>query len=361
MVLYRKYRPQKFSEVIGQEHITRTLQNAIRMGKIAHAYLFTGPRGSGKTTVARILAKVVNCEKNKDSEPCNECSACKEITSGRALDLIEIDAASHTGVDNIREVVVDGTRFSPTQLKFKVYIIDESHMLSKGAFNALLKTLEEPPAHAIFVLATTEPHKIPQTILSRCQRFDFRKLNLPQMAELLSRIAQEEKVNVDKQALQLIALNADGDMRDAETLLEQIISLEDKKITLKEVQRILGTTDILAVIKLVDFLVDKKTKEGLSYINKLANKGYDLEQFSKSLIDYLRKLLIIKIDPELHKLAAPELTPEQLAKIKQQGAKFETKNLTNLLRLFIQASWEIKGALFPQLPLELAIVESIGE
>ncbi len=356
LVLYRKYRPQSFFDIIGQEHVVKTLTNALKLDKVAHAYLFTGPRGTGKTTIARLLAKAVNCEKRKDSEPCNKCLACDEISQGKSLDLIEIDAASNRGIDEIRELR-DGIKFSPNQLKYKVFIIDEVHQLTGPAFNALLKTLEEPPAHAIFILATTEIHKVPQTIISRCQKFDFHKLTLEKIVQRLDWIAKQEKLNIEKPALELIALNADGSIRDGESLLGQIMSLEDKKITLEEVQTILGVTDIKSVQDLVKYLTEKNNSKAISHINQVASQGYDLIQFTKSLISYLRKMMILKINPDLVKLAAAELTKEQIDVIIKQGEKFSHQDLIKTIHFFIKAGNEIKKSDFQQLPLELAIVE----
>ncbi|MAF20824.1 MAG: hypothetical protein CMI55_04035 [Parcubacteria group bacterium] len=356
LVLYRKYRPQSFSEIIGQEHIIQTLTNALAMNRIAHAYLFTGPRGTGKTTIARLLAKAVNCQDSKKAEPCNKCPACQEISQGKSLDLIEIDAASNRGIDEMRELR-DGIKFSPTNLKYKVFVIDECHQLTKEAFNALLKTLEEPPAHAIFILATTEIHKVPQTIISRCQRFDFHKLPLDKIVERLSWIAKQEKVTIEKPALELIALNADGAVRDGESLLGQVMAMEDKQITLEEVQTILGVTDIRAVQSLIDFMIEKDNGQAIGHINQISAQGYDLIQFTKSSINYLRKILILKVDPDLDKLVAAELTKEQKEVIIKQGQKLDQSDLIKMIHAFVQAGNEIKLADFPQLPLELAVVE----
>jgi len=362
LVLYRKYRPKTFGEIVGQEHIIKTLTNALKLDKIAHAYLFTGVRGTGKTSVARLLAKAVNCLERKNSEPCNKCQACEEINQNKSMDLVEIDAASNRGIDEIRELR-DGIKFSPSSLKYKVFIIDEVHMLTREAFNALLKTLEEPPAHVIFILATTEIHKVPQTIISRCQKFDFHKLTLDEIVERLNWIANQEKVKIEKSALELIAVNADGSVRDGESLLGQIMSMEDKNITLEEVQSILGIVDIKAVQDLVQYLIEKENGKAISHINDISNHGYDLIQFTKSLIGYLRKMMILKVDPNLSKLVTIELTKEQISGIVQQSEKFTSTDLIKFIRLFIQAGNEIKLADFPQLPLELAIVEcfNIGE
>jgi len=333
LVLYRKYRPQSFGEIIGQEHVVKTLSNAISSGGISHAYLFSGPRGCGKTTIARILAKAVNCQNRKEGqfaetsshlsprsappssafEPCNQCSSCREINEGRALDLIEIDAASHRGIDEIRELI-DGIKFVPNKLKYKVFIIDEAHQLTKEAFNALLKTLEEPPSHAIFILATTEIHKMIPTIISRCQRFDFRKLTLPEILKRLDFICKKEKVKLEKPALELIALNSTGSFRDAESLLGQALTFTsglNREVKAEDIKELLGLVGIELVSKFTDFLCQKKAKEAVNFLNETLEKGLDPQEFSKSLINYLRQALVLKITGD-NSLSNPIITEEIL-------------------------------------------------
>ena len=353
--LYRKYRPQKFSDVIGQQHIVQTLSNSIKNNRIGHAYLFTGPRGTGKTSIARLFAKAVNCTDPKGIEPCLKCENCKNIQDGRSLDIIEIDAASNTGVDNIRELR-ETIKLPPTRAKYKVYIIDEVHMLSTGAFNALLKTLEEPPAHVIFILATTEIHKVPDTIISRCQRFDFVRLSLDNIIKKLSLIAKSEKVEIEKDALEMIAISAEGGMRDAESTLAQVISLEDKKITAREVEEILGTTDKENIEKMADLLLTKNISGALELINKMTNDGYDLEIFNKSFVNYLRQLLIISVDESLSRTLSLELTSEQINKAKET-AKNNTESILEMVNVFSEIQNKIRSSFIPQLPLEMAIVK----
>lgn len=355
--LYRKYRPKNFAEVIGQKHIVQTLSNAIKNNRVGQAYLFTGPRGTGKTSIARILAKTVNCEKLDGVKTCETCPACRLINEGRTLDIIEIDAASNTGVDNIRELR-ETVSLPPTALKYKVYIIDEVHMLSAGAFNALLKTLEEPPAHVIFILATTEIHKVPETIISRCQRFDFARLPIQNIIEKLSLIAKSEKVAIDKDSLEMIAIAAEGGMRDAESLLGQIIALEDKNITLKEVEEILGTTDRAFAAELAEMIIANDSTGAITRINQLLNDGYDLQVFNKSLINYLRQLMLVKIDPQLKAYFSYELAEDQLAKMLEQAQKAELSKIVSAINLFLEAQNKISSMILPQLPLEIAVIKA---
>jgi len=355
--IYRKYRPKNFSKIIGQEHIVRTLTNAIKNDRIGHAYLFTGPRGTGKTSIARILAKTVNCEKSKEAISCEKCPACKVINEGRSLDIIEIDAASNTGVDNIRELR-ETVALPPTSLKYKAYIIDEVHMLSTGAFNALLKTLEEPPRHVIFILATTEIHKVPETIISRCQRFDFSRLPIQNIIEKLSLIAKEEKIKIEKEALEMIALSAEGGMRDAESLLSQIISLEDKNITVSEVKEITGATDRKFVEELARLIIEKNSTSAISRINSLLEEGYDLQVFNKSFINYLRQLMLLKISPELRSHFSFEMTQEQVSRMLEQSKKIELSRIISSINLFLEAHNKILSFMLPQLPLEIAIIKA---
>lgn len=368
LVLYRKYRPQTFSEIIGQKHIVQTLTNAISAGMISHAYLFSGPRGTGKTTLARLLARAVNCQnqKNNEYEPCNKCSSCLEIMEGRSMDLIEIDAASHRGIDEVRELR-DGIRFVPAKSKYKVFIIDESHQLTKEATNALLKTLEEPPAHAIFVLATTEIHKMIPTIISRCQRFDFRKLTQAEIIKRLELIAEKEKVKIERAALELIALNSAGSIRDGESLLDQVFTFAsafNRELRAEDIKDLLGLVEIELVSKFTDFLCQKKSIEAINFLNEITEKGLDLQEFSKSLINYLRQALILRLIGEVAGEAnnpiITGLTREEFVKLQTQAVTFKESELQKIINLFLDAKSKMKYSPVPQLPLELAIIESCG-
>ena len=357
LVLYRKYRPQKFGEVMGQEHVVQTLTNSIKGNSISHAYLFSGPRGSGKTTIARIFAKAINCEKPDGFEPCNKCSSCLEIMASKSMDLIEIDAASHTGVDDVRQLV-EGIKFAPVKSKYKIFIIDECHQLSKSAANALLKTLEEPPAHAIFLLATTEAHKMIPTILSRCQKFDFKRLQIPEIMKKLEFISKKENVKFDDSALSLIALNSRGSFRDAESLLDQCMSFagENGIIKTQDIKELLGIVEVGQIAQFVDHLVPKNTKGAIVFLNSMADNGVDLQEFTKTLVFYLRQALLSKINPEFLNLQNSGLSSQELDKMKTQTANLTQKDLQNMLEFFIDAENKIKYSAITQLPLELAII-----
>ena len=358
LVLYRKYRPQAFEDVIGQEHVVQTLTNSIKGENISHAYLFSGPRGSGKTTIARLFAKAINCESPQNGfEPCNKCSSCLEIMASRSMDLIEIDAASHTGVDDVRELI-EGMKFAPVKSKYKIFIIDECHQLSKSAANALLKTLEEPPAHVIFILATTESHKMIPTILSRCQKFDFKRLQIPEIIKKLEFISKKENVKFDDSALSLIALNSRGSFRDAESLLDECLSFSGGKNLIKteDIKELLGIVEVSEISRFVDYLVEKNTKESIMFLNSIVDNGVDLQEFTKTLVFYLRQELLLKIDPNFLNLQNSGLSVQEIEKMKAQTTNLSQKDLQDMLEIFIDAENKIKYSAVPQLPLELAAI-----
>jgi len=352
-VLYRKWRPQTLAEVVGQEHVTQTLLNALATGRVAHAYLFCGPRGTGKTSTARALAKAVNCLNNGRGEPCNSCAMCKAISEGHALDLVEIDAASNRGIDEIRDLR-EKVNFAPNVARYKVYIIDEVHMLTEYAFNALLKTLEEPPPHAIFVLATTEPHDIPLTILSRCQRFDFRRLPSAALVKKLERICENEGVCIESEALQLIARSATGSLRDAENLLEQLIVYYGSEIDLTRVQAMLGITSDERIRQLAQQILAKDPDvigSGLMTINSAVADGLDLRQFTRELVEYLREALLLKAGAR----TAADFGAEELAEMKALAASSSMDDVLKAIKLFSQVDY--RADVQSSLPLELALVE----
>ena len=349
-VFYRKWRPQTLSEVVGQEPVTQTLQNAISRGRISHAYLFYGPRGTGKTSTARILAKAVNCLSQDNVKPCNNCAICRAITESRSLDIIEIDAASNTGVDDMRSLR-EKVGYSPNEARYKVYIIDEVHMLSNSASNALLKTLEEPPPHVIFILATTEAHKILPTIMSRCQRFDFRRLSQTDIINKLSQIASAEGIKITPEALRLIAKSATGSLRDAENLLEQLATYYGSEISLEQVQATLGIIGDWRARELVKHIVSNDLTAGMTTINSVNNDGLDLRQFNRELVEYLRALLLIKTGS----VAAVDLTSEDIAELKDLAAGATLEQVLRATRLFGQL--ELGFDSYSTLPLELALVD----
>jgi DNA polymerase-3 subunit gamma/tau len=356
--LYRKWRSQTFDEIIGQQHVTQTLMNALKLGRVAHAYLFSGPRGTGKTSTARLLAKAVNClAPDIASRPCNQCPICTAVNEARLMDLIEIDAASNTGVDDIRDLR-DKVGFRPAEARIKFYIIDEVHMLSNSAFNALLKTLEEPPGHVIFVLATTEPEKIPATITSRCQRFDFKRIKLEEMAQRLDHIVSEEGFKAERAALEFIARQGGGSMRDAISLLDQMVAYGGETITLELVQAVLGLVASQSVIELVEALIDRDLAKGLELINQVVNDGVDPRQFAREIIEHLRAVMLAKLGDGTSLLNLPE---ETLAVIKTQAQRADIALIVQATGRFNEALVDIKAGMLPipQLPLELAFVETV--
>jgi DNA polymerase-3 subunit gamma/tau len=349
-VFYRKWRPQTLVEVVGQEPITQTLRHAVESGKIAHAYLFCGPRGTGKTSTGRILAKAVNCPNQVGGEPCNTCNICRSITEGRALDVIEIDAASNRGIDEIRSLR-EKVNYAPGLARYKVYIIDEVHMLTEAACNALLKTLEEPPAHIIFVLATTEAHKMIPTIVSRCQRFNFHRLSQTAIVDKLSLICQKEYIDIGFDSLRLIARSATGSLRDAENILQQLIAYHGNQIDFDQVQKALGSSGDSRVRQLAKHIVNRDMVGGLRVINSLTSDGIDLRQLNLELVEYLRGLLLTKSQCE----EALDFTIEDLAEMESLVAEAELGYLLGAVKLF--SGIDFRGNNYSSLPLELALVD----
>ncbi len=363
-VLYRKYRPQVFSEVLGQKYIIQTLKNQVKSGKVAHAYLFTGGRGVGKTSVARVLAKAVNCEeriKNQEAgskkeldDACGKCNVCTAIAQGNFIDLVEIDAASNTGVDNIRELI-EHVKFSPSVSKFKVFIIDEVHMLSKGAFNALLKTLEEPPKHAIFVLATTEAGKVPATIVSRTQRFDFKRLDEGDLKKQVEQILESEKVKLSGEVVGLIAQNAEGSSRDALSLLDKVLTLGEK-VSISDAQHLLGITDTAMCDELLGLIAGKNIEGIPGFFDRLSDQGTDFAVFNRDFLEFLRKVLVAKITGETDFTARDESLKQ---KLKQHAGSLEFNGLIFIIRLFLKSYKDLNFAPSPQLPLLVASLEAV--
>jgi DNA polymerase-3 subunit gamma/tau len=354
LVLALKYRPQRFDDVVGQSHVSRTLSNALKTGRAAHAYLFTGPRGVGKTTMARILAKALNCERGPVEEPCNECRACRAVGAGNAMDVIEIDGASNRGIDDIRELR-EAVRYSPAMLTRKVYIIDEVHMLTTDAFNALLKTLEEPPSHAVFVLATTEALKVPQTILSRCQRFDFARLGPRTAAARLRFIVDQEQISADDDALFLMARKGDGSMRDGITLLDQVLAGGPQRLTLEVVKSALGVVGRELFFEWTAAIRDRDAGRALRSLGGAVEAGANLQELSEEFLVHLRNLLLVAVDPGLADLV--EATEDEIATYCEQAAAMASGDLLRHCRLALEATSQMRRSGYPRAHLEVALAE----
>lgn len=354
VTLYRKWRPQTFEDVVGQEHIVRTLTNALKDNRVAHAYIFSGPRGTGKTSIAKILAKSLNCAEGPTPKPCNKCASCLEITAGTGLDVIEIDAASNRGIDEIRDIR-EKVKFMPAGGGTKIYIIDEVHMLTPEAFNALLKMLEEPPAHVVFILATTEPHKVLQTILSRCQRFDFRRLKTDELAGRLREIAKAEGIDIDDESVALISKQARGGMRDAVSTLDQLSSYTGNVIKAEDVMAMLGMVDTGLLFRVTENIRDRDAAAALVFVNEIVESGWDLRQFSKDLTEHFRNLFVIKNTAK--PADAVNATVEELARLKGQADGFTQAILTEAIEALSVLNNEMRFASDPRLLLELALVK----
>jgi DNA polymerase III subunit gamma/tau len=354
--LYRKWRSQTFDDLVGQEPIIRTLKNALKSGNLTHAYLFTGPRGTGKTSTARLLAKTVNCSNPKDGEPCNECLQCREITAGNSFNVIEIDAASNRGIDNIRDLR-EKVMMPPSTGKYKVYVLDEAHMLTTEAFNALLKTLEEPPPYAIFVMATTEVHKMLPTVLSRCQRFDFKRISTRQIVERLLYVSEQEHIKLERTAAELIARTAAGGMRDALSLLDQAIAYAGEEISLAQVQAMLGVADPRAISRLITYIAELNSSAALHLIHELSEAGADLRQINTQVVEYWRALMLAKAGADVATIL--DLTEDETREVKQLAQLFGLEELTECARIFAQNDLIQKNQGTPQLALELASLECI--
>jgi DNA polymerase-3 subunit gamma/tau len=352
-VLARKWRPQVFQDVIGQEHITQTLMNAIKTGRLAHAYLFSGPRGTGKTSVARILAKAINCREGEPGIPCNQCRSCTEITDGSSVDVQEIDGASNRGIDEIRELR-ESVKYMPSSSDYRIYIIDEVHMLTLFAFNALLKTLEEPPAHVKFMFATTETHKVPVTILSRCQRFDFKKISLARIVEHLERITKDENIEISKAGLTLIAREADGCMRDAQSLLDQVISFAGEKAEDRHITEILGILDKDIIFEASRAIIDNTPGKCLEIVDRIYNYGYDIKEFYRVLMGQFRNLLVSVLDSQDYLL---DMSESEKKEVRQQAEQAGSEKLQILLNFLINREQDLRFTSSPRLILETTMIK----
>ncbi|MDA2733371.1 DNA polymerase III subunit gamma/tau [Bacillus cereus] len=351
--LYRTWRPQKFEDVVGQKHVTKTLQNALLQEKVSHAYLFSGPRGTGKTTIAKVFAKAINCEHAPVAEPCNECPSCLGITQGSISDVLEIDAASNNGVDEIRDIR-DKVKYAPSAVEYKVYIIDEVHMLSMGAFNALLKTLEEPPGHVIFILATTEPHKIPPTIISRCQRFEFRKISVNDIVERLSTVVTNEGTQVEDEALQIVARAAEGGMRDALSLIDQAISYSDERVTTEDVLAVTGSVSQQYLGNLVECIRENDVSRALRIIDEMMGKGKDPVRFMEDFIYYYRDMLLYQTSPQLEHMLERVMVDEQFRMLSEE---MQPEVIYEIIHTLSKGQQEMKWTNHPRIFLEVVMVQ----
>ena len=353
--LYRKWRPQVFEDIVGQKHITQTLVNAISLNRIAHAYVFSGPRGVGKTTTARILAKSLNCEKGPTTHPCNKCEKCIRITEGFSMDVIEIDGASNRGIDDIRDLR-NQVKFAPAEGKYKVYIIDEVHMLTTEAFNALLKTLEEPPSHVIFIFATTAPHKIPNTILSRCQWFNFRRIPLREIITKLKMISKDEELNIDDKALNIIARNSTGSMRDAESTLDQVIAYCGKDISLQSVRDILGIIKEDIFYDFIEIIIKNDMAKGIEIINQISDSGGDPSQFVKNLMEYVHNLSLVKFCTQ-ESLDFKGIFTEDRKRVLKQSSLIEVEKLFTIVNHLAEVEKKMKYTHHPWILLEMLVIK----
>ncbi|MBS4539563.1 DNA polymerase III subunit gamma/tau [Clostridium sp. D2Q-11] len=352
--LYRRFRPRTFDDVIGQEHITTILKNQILRDNIAHAYLFSGTRGTGKTSTAKIFARAVNCIGNEDGNPCNECEVCRGILDDNIMDVVEMDAASNNSVDDIRDLK-EKVKYPPSKGKYKVYIIDEVHMLSKGAFNALLKTLEEPPKHLLFILATTEPQKLPATILSRCQRYDFKRLTVKDIVNAMKSISDKMDIEVEEKGLNLIARNSDGAMRDALSILDQCVSFADGSITYEYILSILGTVNNDIIFDMSDYIIANDLEESLRTVDELVGMGKDVHQFIKDLISHFRNLMVSKSSDKLNDII--DGTEEMIHKFKQQSQNITLNKIISIIKLLSEAEISSKWSSQPRIILETTLMK----
>ena len=352
--LYRVYRPKTFEDVVGQEHIVKTLKNQIKNNTIGHAYLFSGTRGTGKTSTAKIFARAVNCLNPINEEPCNECEICIDTLNDNIMDIVEIDAASNNSVDDIRELR-ESVKYTPSKAKYKVYIIDEVHMLSQGAFNALLKTLEEPPSYVIFILATTEPHKIPATILSRCQRFDFKRVSSKDIASRMSYICKKENIEAEEKALSLIARNSQGALRDALSILDQCMSFGNEKIEYNDVIELLGTVNIDELFELSQSIIDENTKKSLEILNEFIIWGKDIRNLINDLIDHFRNLMVCKVSKDLDEIIS--LPEESIERLKEQSQNVNINDLIRILNILSETQDSMKSSSNTRILAEVTIMK----